>query len=134
MRIRRSTAVSEIRTGSVGSATAQIRAVWSVGPSAVTPSVRSTGRRYLDHGVTYTRLASRSGSRRPSSASEWVARNPKKLLKHKGRWVAVAASGIVAFSGDFDDVFILARKKGFENPLVFKVPSDHKPRVVSVRQ
>lgn len=63
------------------------------------------------------------------TAWEWMRRNQKKTLKHRGKWLAVSSSGIVGTSDDFDDVYVQARKRGVSNPLVFKVPPDDRPKI-----
>jgi hypothetical protein len=70
----------------------------------------------------------------PSTADEWVQQNINKVQQHAGQWIAVTHKGIVATSGDFDDVFGKAREQGIANPMVFRVPSTTRPRkIVSVR-
>lgn len=71
---------------------------------------------------------------RAYSASEWVQRNQAKLRPYRGKWVAVSSSGLVGHSTDFDEVFVEARRRGVDNPLVFKVPTPGRRKVVSVRR
>lgn len=80
-----------------------------------------------------------SGDRQPrhrsiATAAEWVQRNQPKIGKYKGKWVAVSRSGVVASSRDFDTVFMEARQQGIDNPLVFKVPSSGRRKVVSAKR
>jgi hypothetical protein len=102
-----------------------------VGPSAP----RATEYVYLADTMTERPSGDRQPRHRPiATAAEWVQRNQAKIGKHKGKWLAVSRSGIVASSGDFDTVFVQARQRGIDNPLVFKVPSSGRPKVVSAKR
>lgn len=75
------------------------------------------------------------GDHLPTTADEWVRRNFTRLKRHAGKWVAVSPQGLIAVSGDFDEVFRRAREQGIRVPLVFKVPVHREGlRVVSAKR
>lgn len=108
----------------------------SQGTSRSARVVGSTrGSIYLDAAMTSRpRAGAASRPRRTVTASQWAQENPSRLQRHRGKWVAISTSGIIANSEDFDTVFAQARLKGVDNPLVFKVPLTDKPRVVSAKR
>ncbi len=69
------------------------------------------------------------------AAHKWVQANQASVLKHRGKWVAITEKGITASNTDLERTRELARAKGAENPVVFKVPSEPRGmRVVSSRR
>jgi len=45
-----------------------------------------------------------------------------ELLKHPGKWVAITRSELLAVSADAAEAYRLARDKGFEAPILYRVP------------
>ncbi len=88
--------------------------------------VQSAGNAFL--GYKSTAFITKPGPSLPTArdksvtANEWVQRNLSKIMRHRGKWVAINNNGIVATSDGFDEVFSKARNRGVTNPLVFKVP------------
>ena len=61
----------------------------------------------------------------------WITDNFDKINRYAGKWIAIGPEGILATSEDFDTVFEEAERKGETNPVVFKVPSGTRRKVVS---
>lgn len=47
-----------------------------------------------------------------------------ELDKHRGEWVALTRSQLVAFGPDLGMVLAAARQAGFEHPIVYRIPED----------
>lgn len=116
------TRVSQYLCAQVGPISANIRARTNAGRVAYLVSNAALG--YHITAFTVKPVPSVPTTRgKPATANEWVQHNLDKVLRHRGKWVAISHNGIVATSVDFDEVFNKARNKGVSTPLVFKVPS-----------
>jgi hypothetical protein len=59
--------------------------------------------------------------------AEWVRTHHDELAKHRGKWVLVEGSQLLAVDDDHDKVWLKAKEAGIKVPLIFRAPSDDLP-------
>ena len=59
---------------------------------------------------------------RVEGALAWFRSHHKTIQRYAGQWVAIGAEGVLMHHNDLKIVVAESKKKGFEQPLLYKVP------------
>jgi hypothetical protein len=59
--------------------------------------------------------------------AEWIRTHQDELAKHRGKWVLLEGSKLLAVDEDHDKVWLQAKAVGIKVPLIFRAPPDDLP-------